>query len=500
MKIDDLIIIPKATMDQLLKIEKPNDCISLYNFYYYTAKWQKTNQPKCTIRYASQGLKICIDRIRKAKKELCKLKLIEDVKDIDTATKKVKGWYIKLNYIFKKTTLLKSHLMEITEGGNENHPIEKPPSPKGHPVEIQEGNTLSTNSINALSTNNKYIGNPKKDSSKQSSNLLSIEKEYPKIKEAIKRILLQLISIGEFKHKLPVNGDKPSKLIKQCIDYLKWIRTGQFAREIKLDPKWEKDIKIDKWPDIKGYENWSSVKNIVLDSMENMMAQKHEYKKTGSELWTPPNLNQFFYNDRTKKSMFLKYMNVEVKKTEDITAEWQKNNLPKKAQEYLQKTLDENDNEFYENDILNFWSNMNEMYTWWKKNNDRLIEYNKAYDHGWGYHCSNPEGFFFVVSKYLSNEVGKFYSRPFPSVGNIENAYWHRFQGFILNTANIQIHMDKDLENKAPAMISQQAQNDYDRKVENEMLVIERQFEEYGEPLPPVEELRARAEKRLAEK
>ena len=42
------IILSKALIDSLLKLDNPTDYIGLYAFYYYTAKWQRTNKPKAT--------------------------------------------------------------------------------------------------------------------------------------------------------------------------------------------------------------------------------------------------------------------------------------------------------------------------------------------------------------------------------------------------------------------------------------------------------------------
>lgn len=137
---DNIVILSKQTIDEFLKQENPADLISLYIFYYYTAKWQKTNQPKCTTSYAAKGLKKSEDWIRKTKKVLIDLGLIEDHKDIDKETKKVKGWYIKLNYIWKQETI--------------NHPMEKPESGFNYTVDLQETNALSVNNINALRVNN----------------------------------------------------------------------------------------------------------------------------------------------------------------------------------------------------------------------------------------------------------------------------------------------------------------------------------------------------------
>ena len=139
---NELIIFTKQTYDAFLKSENPSELIALYSFYYYTAKWQKTNQPKCTTGYAANGLKWSESKIRKFKKELIDLGLIEDIALRDEHNK-IAGHYIKLNYILKQSTLKESHTIENPQCGNSDS------------VEKKGTNALSVNNINALSTNNK---------------------------------------------------------------------------------------------------------------------------------------------------------------------------------------------------------------------------------------------------------------------------------------------------------------------------------------------------------
>ncbi len=138
---NELVILTKATLDRFLKEENPADLIALYTFFYYTAKWQKTNIVKATSNYVKTGLSWGIDRLRKAELKLIDLGLIEKLsrKGKDG---KITGWYIKVNYIFKKESVelvsqitQKPHVVETTSGK-------------------QETNALSTSSLNALSTNN----------------------------------------------------------------------------------------------------------------------------------------------------------------------------------------------------------------------------------------------------------------------------------------------------------------------------------------------------------
>lgn len=102
---NQLVILTKQTLDIFLKQENPSELIALYTFYYYTAKWQATNQPKCTTDYVAKALHWNRNKVSKVKKQLLEFGLIEDVRTIDSKTKKVTGYYIKMNYIFNKETL-----------------------------------------------------------------------------------------------------------------------------------------------------------------------------------------------------------------------------------------------------------------------------------------------------------------------------------------------------------------------------------------------------------
>lgn len=130
---DELIVLHKATFDEILKIS--GAAMQLYMFYYYTAKWQKTNQPKCTIGYAAKGLKESETWVRKNKKLLVDKELVGDIRRVDE-NNKVTGWYMKVNYILKKG---------IIATLSETHRVASPQSGKPHP------NALSPGSINALS-------------------------------------------------------------------------------------------------------------------------------------------------------------------------------------------------------------------------------------------------------------------------------------------------------------------------------------------------------------
>lgn len=147
---DCLIILTKQTLDKFLNEDNPSELIALYSFYYYTAKWQQTNQPKCTTAYVAKGLHWSENKVRSVKKQLLEFGLIEDIQQRDES-QKIIGHYIKMNYIFKKET--EKSNFETKNNNSKNHPIENPQGGNNNTMEIKGSNTLSTNNSNALSTN-----------------------------------------------------------------------------------------------------------------------------------------------------------------------------------------------------------------------------------------------------------------------------------------------------------------------------------------------------------
>lgn len=168
---EEPIILSKSILDLLLKHKKPSDLIALYTFYYYTAKWQKTNQIKALQSYVMKGLHWSRERHSYAYNKLIDLGLIEDVQKRNETGDKFGEKYIKINFLWKKKTI---------NDTKENLFVEKPNNRE------QTENALSTNNKNALSTNNKN------DSSFTSTDELSknIEKIYQHYKEKIYQVRL----------------------------------------------------------------------------------------------------------------------------------------------------------------------------------------------------------------------------------------------------------------------------------------------------------------------
>lgn len=159
---NSLIILTKQTLDIFLRQENPSELIALYTFYYYTAKWQQTNQIKCTSHYAAKGIRWDRHKVLRVKKQLIDFGLIEEIRRVDPETKRVVGFYIKMNYIFKKETLETQQIQEKNQCAHfdtvESSDSDKKPLCVFPHCGFSHTNALSDKYKNALSANsNKYI-------------------------------------------------------------------------------------------------------------------------------------------------------------------------------------------------------------------------------------------------------------------------------------------------------------------------------------------------------
>jgi len=134
---ENLIILSAPTIQAILKEKNPADILALYAFYYYTAKWQKTNQAYASISFTKKALHLGEDRISKATKALIRLKLIERIEDRDE-NGRIARYYIKINYIWCKDTLDRYPQKPVGEDI---------PLPEIDGTGNQEGNALSVNNI-----------------------------------------------------------------------------------------------------------------------------------------------------------------------------------------------------------------------------------------------------------------------------------------------------------------------------------------------------------------
>jgi hypothetical protein len=133
---DEPLVISKSLIDMFLKEPNTGDLIALYTFYYYTAKWQKTNTARATTNYTAEGLDWSADRVRRAKKVLLQMGLIQDVQ-----TKNEQG-QITGNFVF----------VRFVWSDNSIKKIQETTLPENRRVEKLEANALSVYKGNALST------------------------------------------------------------------------------------------------------------------------------------------------------------------------------------------------------------------------------------------------------------------------------------------------------------------------------------------------------------
>ena len=142
------LIIHKSLIDKFLEEEFPGDLIALYTFYYYTAKWQGTNQTRATTSYSSAGLKWSEARIRKTKQTLIRLGLVEDKTQKD-AKGQIIGHYVYVRFLWSDSK---------TRDAQESAPDPQKTTPwQIHTVGNRETNALSLYKGNALSLNSKTL-------------------------------------------------------------------------------------------------------------------------------------------------------------------------------------------------------------------------------------------------------------------------------------------------------------------------------------------------------
>ena len=94
--IENAIVIHPHVLQSFMKNNKDfANLLALYAFYLYHAQLQKTNQPLVTDEFTRRGMNWAIDRVKRIKKLLKEMKLIEVVQ-------KQKYYYVHLFFIYTK--------------------------------------------------------------------------------------------------------------------------------------------------------------------------------------------------------------------------------------------------------------------------------------------------------------------------------------------------------------------------------------------------------------
>lgn len=162
---DNLLILPRYTIDQLFALEEPSDVVALYIFYYKTAKWQKTSKIKANNTYIMKSLKWGEHKVNKNKKILKELGLVEDA--VDREGNKIKGHYIQIKYISDED----SHTYCFERRG------------KSTPFKlngVQNSEQMLYNNNEMLNSNNKMLNNNNEMQNIYMSDFENFWKIYPK--------------------------------------------------------------------------------------------------------------------------------------------------------------------------------------------------------------------------------------------------------------------------------------------------------------------------------
>ena len=77
-EIENPIIIHSHLLQKFIRHDKDfANLLALYSFYIYHAQLQKTNQPLATDEFTKRGMNWAIDRVKKTKRILKEMKVIE---------------------------------------------------------------------------------------------------------------------------------------------------------------------------------------------------------------------------------------------------------------------------------------------------------------------------------------------------------------------------------------------------------------------------------------
>lgn len=397
--LDRVIAFDKSLMDIMLKACKKNfsGAFTLYGFYYYTAKWQKTNQPYCTTSFVAKGLYWSKDKVKKYKKILMDLGLIENIELKDAKTGKTIKWFIKVSFIFKKETL--SNL--LPEGGEKNTPGGGVKNHPGGGVKKTPTNALSTNT-NTLSTNKVYntIGN--QDSSKDILGISTYE-----IIEPIKVIINKSILLGNFSnHKFPKTGQEPSKTIKTLIKYLKALEKGNFFKLVDIDKSWLDKCGITQ-EQINGINRpmkWGEIKRLFIKSAERFGNRRKEEFGDNKKSMLTKSLADFIFNSRSNTSQFLYNLFNEPGESNTSLLNKHKCRFEKKLRNKLSDVYNNNKDKPTRDEKAEmlFYAKMAKLRTWYEKNYEDLDFYNRV---------KHNNHFNFRVGSFeaLVDKVGEYY-------------------------------------------------------------------------------------------
>jgi hypothetical protein len=167
---DHLIGITKPSIDRMLKMENPADCIALYTFYCYTKKWQKNNAVFATSEFAMKALSWGRDKFSKAKTQLKEAGFIEDIQRKDS-TGKIIGWFVGVRFA-QSATLGNFHTTEIPDCGKSGDKYLKLINeiPNTNKQIQEESSAMASHSSVDLNQTNLFPTNPSEANASGSAN------------------------------------------------------------------------------------------------------------------------------------------------------------------------------------------------------------------------------------------------------------------------------------------------------------------------------------------
>lgn len=262
---NELLIINKYTIDKLFQLDNSADCVSLYVFYYKTAKWQKTNIIKANDEYVSKCLKWGTKKIRETKKKLKENGLIDIVQRRENG--KIIGWYIQVSYLVSKKNI--EDIKIIVESNNaQNQQVVESTS------ELQEINTLKQY-IKCLKEEIEMLKNKNNKKNKKETEfdqlinqnftdeeLKNTIYEFIKMRKAIKKPLTTrgLELMIKKLYSLSTNIDEQIQILNNSI-MNNWQGIFPLKKEINKDNKGSFNDFIDMWKEAKDEEKRNDTDN-----------------------------------------------------------------------------------------------------------------------------------------------------------------------------------------------------------------------------------------------
>lgn len=292
---DQIICLTKPTLDLFLAENNPADLIALYTFYYYTAKWQQTNQPYCTDAYVTTGLHWGYTKFRITKKKLLELGLIQQVIHRNK-NGKIEGFYIKVSYIFRQETINNPFLSKATNG-----------KPSTNALSINILNASSDNSIGEKDSPN-FSKSEKKNSPKEKNKEIVYSNEFL-------NVINKWNSLSRIANK---HKNLQSKTVKEAYKYFKWLKNGTFLKNACID---EISLNQHNIPN----EEKSFSYNEIIEGIDNVLLQYEDgyypFELKDKKKILPKSLQQTFLSLYGCPSVFLKCFYNPPKCREDLIKE-----------------------------------------------------------------------------------------------------------------------------------------------------------------------------------